>query len=92
MATADPKVATRAASAPSPKPSAPVPKPPAPAPALAVEPKESAGPIIERITIGSLMVKKTVYDDGDMEMAEVKTVKRGPDEKFKSWRHAQPVD
>jgi hypothetical protein len=53
--------------------------------------QEEAGPIVERITIGSLVVKKTVYDDGDMEMTEVKTIKRGPDENFKSWRYAQPA-
>ena len=75
--------------------SRPAPKPPAPTPVPAVEaeaPAVEAGPIVERITIGSLMVKKTVYDDGDMELAEVQTLKRGPDEKFKSWRHAQPAD
>lgn len=81
------------------RPSAPAPvKPPASEPAATfaeaaeVETEQSAGPIVERISIGSLVVKKTVYDDGDMEMTEVKTIKAGPDERFKSWRHAQPVD
>jgi hypothetical protein len=78
-------------------PKNPAPKPPVPVEAVeAIEEEiEDAGPIVERITIGSLVVNKTVYDDGDMEMKEVKTeirtVKAGPDEKFKAWRHAQPA-
>lgn len=86
MATADPKGATR--------PAAPqVVKPAAPAPA--VEPEddsmEAEGPVVERISIGSLVVEKTIYGDGEQEIAEMRTVKSGPDEKFKSWRHAQPA-
>ena len=88
-------------SAPTPKPAAP--KPAAVTPEVkeqevaAVTPEveeqevAAAGPVVERISIGSLVVKKTTYDDGDSEMTEVKTIKAGPDERFKSWRHAQPL-
>jgi hypothetical protein len=47
--------------------------------------------VVERISIGSLVVKKTTYDDGESQLSEVKTIKSGPDERFKSWRHAQPL-
>lgn len=52
---------------------------------------EVSGPVIERISIGSLVVEKVSYDDGEQELSEVRTIKKGPDEKFKSWRHAQPL-
>lgn len=86
MATADPKGATRPAAPQVVKPAAP-----APAPAPENESMEVEGPVVERISIGSLVVEKTIYDDGEQEIAEMRTVKKGPDEKFKSWRHAQPL-
>jgi hypothetical protein len=78
------------------RPSAPTPKPAAPKPAAVtpeVEEQEvaAAAPVVERISIGSLVVKKTTYDDGESRLSEVKTIKSGPDERFKSWRHAQPL-
>jgi hypothetical protein len=86
MATADPKGATRPAAPQAVKPAAPK-----PAPAPEDDSMEVSGPVIERISIGSLVVEKTIYDDGEQEIAEMRTVKKGPDEKFKSWRHAQPL-
>lgn len=88
MATADPKGATRPAAPQVVKPAAPAPKP---APEPEEESTEAEGPVVERISIGSLVVEKTIYDDGEQEVAEMRTVKKGPDEKFKSWRHAQPL-
>lgn len=86
MATADPKGATRPTAPQTVKPAAP-----APAPAPEDDSTEMAGPVIERISIGSLVVEKTIYDDGEQEIAEMRTLKKGPDEKFRSWRHAQSL-
>lgn len=89
MATVDPKAPARAPAQPKPAAvsQAAQPKPPA----VEQEPEQNSEPIIERISIGSLVVKKTTWDDGDTEMSEVKTIKAGPDERFKSWRYAQPA-
>lgn len=97
MATTAPKTSSRPSAPPKP---APAPAAPVPAVAAAADPEmdapaapEPAGPVIERISIGSLTVKKTVYNDGEQELIEMKTLRKGPDERYKdrSWRHAQSI-
>jgi hypothetical protein len=90
MTASGPKTSTRA-SAPTSKPVAPAPTIQPVAPEVEDQEAAPAGPTIERVSIGSLLVERTTYEDGDCELNEVKTLTKGPDEKFKSWRHAQSV-